>query len=130
MTITEVATKYDMTTDTLRYYEKVGIIPRVHRTKSGLRDYDESDIGWVEHAKCMRAAGLPVEALIEYLRLYQLGDSTFKERRDLLKKQKEILIKKRSEIDETIERLEYKIDRYDEAVESGVLKWDKKEKNQ
>ena len=74
MTIKEVCEKYGITADTLRYYEKVGVIPTVGRTKGGKRDYSEQDIAWVENAICMRNAGLPVEMLIEYVRLFQEGD--------------------------------------------------------
>ena len=73
MTIKEVCEKYDITADTLRYYERVGVIPTVTRTAGGIRDYQESDIGWVENAICFRDAGMPVEMLIEYVRLFQEG---------------------------------------------------------
>ncbi len=73
MTIREVSEKYHISQDTLRYYERVGLIPAVHRTAGGVRDYQESDLDWVEHAICMRSAGVSVEALIEYVRLYQQG---------------------------------------------------------
>ena len=66
--------------DTLRYYERVGMIPYVTRTSGGIRDYKETDLGWVSLAVCMRSAGLPVEAMIEYVRLYQEGDSTISAR--------------------------------------------------
>lgn len=69
MTIKEVSEKYDITQDTLRYYERVGMIPPVTRTIGGIRDYQENDLAWVSLAKCMRGAGLPVEAMIEYVRL-------------------------------------------------------------
>ena len=59
MTIKEVSEKYDISQDTLRYYERIGMIPPVTRTSSGIRDYQESDLGWVEHVICMRSAGLP-----------------------------------------------------------------------
>ena len=77
MTIKEVCEKYGITPDTLRYYERVGVIPTVARTKGGIRDYSEEDIRWVENAICMRSAGLPVEMLIEYVQLFREGDSTF-----------------------------------------------------
>lgn len=54
MTITEVSEKFNLTPDTLRYYERLGIIPRVNRNKSGNRDYSEEDCRWIEHIKCMR----------------------------------------------------------------------------
>ena len=76
MTIKEVSEKYGISQDTLRYYERVGMIPPVTRTAGGIRDYKEKDLAWVELAKCMRSAGLPVEAMIEYVRLTQEGDAT------------------------------------------------------
>ena len=75
MTIKEVCEKYDITSDTLRYYERVGVIPEVSRTKGGIRDFSEEDIKWVENAICMRSAGVPVEMLIEYVKLFREGDS-------------------------------------------------------
>ncbi|MDE7036495.1 MAG: MerR family transcriptional regulator, partial [Lachnospiraceae bacterium] len=122
--ISEVSKKYGISQDTLRYYERIGVIPPVHRTGSGLRDYTEEDCGWVELAGCMRSAGLPLEALTEYVRLCQEGDSTIPDRRRLLLEQKDILSKQLKAIQETMERLEYKISCYDRAMETGVLIWD------
>lgn len=77
MTIKEVSEKYDISADTLRYYERIGMIPEVTRNANGIRNYQKSDLGWVELAICMRSAGLPVEALIEYVKLFQNGDFDF-----------------------------------------------------
>lgn len=74
MTIKEVSETYGLSQDTLRYYERVGMIPRVTRSQSGHRDYQEKDLGWVELAKCLRNAGLTVEAIVEYVRLSLEGD--------------------------------------------------------
>lgn len=123
MTISEVSKKYGLSQDTLRYYERVGVIPKVHRTEGGLRDYSEEDCGWVELVKCMRSAGLPVEMLIEYVRLTQAGDATIPERRQLLVEQRKQLEQQLQVIQDTIGRLDYKISRYDEAMETGVLRW-------
>ena len=79
MTITEVSKKYDLSQDTLRYYERIGLIPTVNRNKSGIRDYTDEDCKWVEFIKCMRGAGLPIEVLIEYVALFQEGESTIQE---------------------------------------------------
>lgn len=124
MTIKEVSKKYDISQDTLRYYERVGMIPPVTRTASGIRDYQEKDLGWVELAKCMRSAGLPVEAMIEYVKLTQEGDSTILARLQLLTEQREILLEQKAKIDATLKRLNYKIGRYEIAVETGVLTWE------
>lgn len=124
MTIKEVSEKYNIPADTLRYYERVGAIPPVTRTPGGIRNYTEQDIAWVQLAKCMRSAGLPVEVLIEYLQLYQQGDETIQARLQLLSEQREALLEQRKAIDEMLNRLNYKISRYEIAVETGVLSWD------
>ena len=84
MTITEVSKKYDLSQDTLRYYERIGLIPAVNRNKSGIRDYTDEDCKWVEFIKCMRGAGLPIEVLIEYVALFQEGESTIQARKEIL----------------------------------------------
>ena len=124
MTIKEVCEKYDLTPDTLRYYERVGVIPEVSRTKGGIRDYSEQDIKWVENAVCMRSAGVPVEMLIEYVRLFQEGDSTIAVRRDLLMEARVEVQKNLDKYQATMDKLNYKISKYEEAVKTGVLSWD------
>lgn len=127
MTIKEVSEQYGITSDTLRYYERVGMIPPVTRTTSGIRDYQESDLSWVQLAICMRGAGLPVEVMIEYVKLFQEGDTTIPARLQLLQEQREALLAQKKQIDETLQRLNYKISRYEVAVETGELIWDNKE---
>ena len=80
MTIAEASRKYGLSADALRYYERVGLIPRVPRTKSGIRDYDEASCGWIELTKCLRSAGVQIEALIQYSALFQQGEETVGER--------------------------------------------------
>lgn len=124
MTIKEVSEKFGILQDTLRYYERVGMIPHVTRTAGGIRNYQESDLGWVEMALCMRSAGLPIEAMIEYVRLFQEGDETIPARLQLLLDQREALIEQQAQIDSTLKRLNYKISRYERAVETGELTWE------
>jgi DNA-binding transcriptional MerR regulator len=124
MTISEVSKRYGISQDTLRYYERIGVIPPVHRTKSGLRDYTDEDCGWVELAGCMRGAGLPLPVLAEYVRLSRQGDQTIPDRRNLLLEQKEQLNVQLQAIQKTMERLEYKISCYDKAMKTGRLIWD------
>ena len=102
------------------------MIPKVNRTAGGIRDYQESDLGWVELAICMRGAGLPVEVMIEYVKLFQEGDSTIPARLELLTEQRESLLEQRKQLDSTLKRLNYKISKYEEAVKTGKLSWDDK----
>lgn len=124
MTIKEVCEKYDITADTLRYYERVGVIPPVDRTKGGIRCYTDKDIVWVENAICMRSAGLSVEMLAEYVRLFQEGDGTIPARRDLLMEAREEIAVGLKKYQETMDKLDYKISRYNEAIRTGILSWD------
>lgn len=124
MTIKEVSERFNISQDTLRYYERIGMIPAVTRTSGGIRDYREADVNWVSLAVCMRSAGLRVESIIEYVRLYQEGDKTIPARLQLLAEQHEKLLEQKKQINETLERLEYKISRYEEAVRTGKLTWD------
>jgi DNA-binding transcriptional MerR regulator len=116
MTISEVSSKYELSQDTLRYYERIGLIPPVHRTESGIRDYDEEDCRWVEFIKCMRSAGLAVEVLIEYVGLFQQGDQTKDARKVLLVEQRRQLAEKLDIIQRTIDRLDGKIERYEQGL--------------
>lgn len=116
MTIAEVSEKYNISQDTLRYYERIGLIPRVNRNKSGIRDYTEEDCRWIEFIKCMRSAGLSIEVLIEYVQLVQQGDSTIEARKELLIEQRNQLIRKIEEMQKTLERLNYKISVYEQKI--------------
>ena len=124
MTIKEVSEKYHISQDTLRYYERMQMIPKVHRTSGGIRDYQAEDLRWVELAICMRSAGLPIEVMIEYLRLFQEGDATIPARLELLNEQMEALRTQKEQLEATMERLSYKIKHYEDALQTGKLVWD------
>jgi DNA-binding transcriptional MerR regulator len=116
MKIAEVSEQNGISSDTLRYYERIGLIPPVNRTESGIRDYNETDVKRVEFIKCMRTAGLPIEALIEYVGLVQQGDTTIEARKDILKEQRELLMARMKEMQKTLDMLDYKIEVYEKAV--------------
>ncbi len=116
MKIAEVSERYEISVDTLRYYERVGLIPPVNRNESGIRDYNELDLRRVEFIKCMRSAGLPVEVLIEYVALVQRGDRTIEARKEILKEQRELLAARMQGMQKTLDILDYKIEVYEKAV--------------
>ena len=116
MKISEVSEKYALSADTLRYYERVGLLPPVNRTDSGIRDYNDLDLRRVEFVKCMRKAGLPVNVLVDYVRLVQLGDQTTEERREILIEQRERILTKVVELQEVLGILDHKIDVYDQIL--------------
>ena len=116
MTIAEVSRKYDISADTLRYYERIGLIPPVPRTRGGLRDYGEGSCGWIQLMKCMRAAGVQIEALIEYVDLFQQGDATLDARKALLVEQRDQLVSRMAEMQASLDLLNQKIDRYEQGM--------------
>ncbi len=118
MTISEVSEKYGIPVDTLRYYEKEGLIPPVHRKESGVRDYTDSDCGWVEFIKCMRSAGLSIETLTEYVALYRKGNRTLQKRKNLLIAERDRLQERVNEMQKTLNRLNYKISVYEDKIVS------------
>lgn len=116
MTISEVSKKMDLSADTLRYYERIGLIPPVPRNASGIRDYDASSLRWIELMKCMRAAGVQIDALIEYVALFQQGDGTLDARKALLIEQRNQLKARMAEMQNSLDRLNDKIERYEQGL--------------
>ena len=116
MTIAEVSKKYDISADTLRYYERIGLIPPVPRNKSGIRDYGEDSCRWIELMKCMRKAGVQIEALIEYVALFQQGDDTAEARKAILVEQRERLMERMADMQASLERLNQKIERSEQVI--------------
>ncbi|BDF59432.1 MerR family transcriptional regulator [Christensenellaceae bacterium] len=115
MTITEVSKKFDLSADTLRYYERIGLIPPVPRNKSGIRDYGEESCNWISLMKCMRKAGVQIEALIEYVALFQKGESTAPARKMLLVEQRNRLLERMEDMKASLKRLDEKIAGYEQG---------------
>ena len=116
MTIAEVSKLYELTPDTLRYYERIGLLVNVPRNKNGIRNYDEDSCKRIEFIKCMRNAGVGIEILIDYMTLLEQGKSTVKARKKLLEEQREKLLETQKKITETLNRLDYKIEIYNEII--------------
>ena len=116
MKIAEVSERYGISTDTLRYYERVGLIPPVNRNESGIRDYNELDLRRVDFIKCMRSAGLPIEVLIDYVALVQKGDKTIEARKEILKEQRALLAARMEAMQKTLDILDHKLEVYEKAV--------------
>jgi len=116
MKIGEVSEKFEISSDTLRYYERVGLIPTVNRNESGIREYTELDIRRVDFIKCMRSAGLPIEVLIEYVALVQQGDQTIEARKEILKEQRNLVATRIQEMQKTLTLLDHKIEVYEKAI--------------
>ncbi len=116
MKISHVSEQWGIPVDTLRYYERIGLLPAVNRSESGIRDYSELDLRRVEFVKCMRSAGLPVEVLARYMALVEQGDSTIEARKDILKRQRAELAVRVAEMKKTLDLLDHKIEVYEQKI--------------
>lgn len=110
MRISEVSLKCDLSADTLRFYEKVGLIGPIQKDASGIRKYSDTDLDRIHFVKCMRAADLPIDVLVSYIGLYEDGPGRNPERKALLLEQKEVLQEKIEKLNEALDRLNVKID--------------------
>ena len=116
MQISEVAKEFGLTTDTLRYYEREGLIGPISKGKNGIRNYTDNDIKRIQFVKCMRAARLEISFFKKYLQLFERGDNTIKERREILVEQRKILKEKLDAMQEAYNKLNYKIELYDKNI--------------
>lgn len=116
MKISDVSKKFNISHDTLRYYERIGLLPAVARDDNGFRNYQEVDCNWIDFILCMRNAGMEIETLIEYVNLFQLGDKTIKARKLILQDQRATIQSKIDELEKVLDRLDYKISVYDEQL--------------
>lgn len=113
MKIAEVSKRYGISSDTLRYYERIGLLNPVPRTSSGVRDYAEADCQRIEFVKCMRNAGMPIDVLIEYMKLLEQGDETAAQRKALLEEQRDRIAQRIQAMQDGLDRLNAKIETYE-----------------
>lgn len=116
MKIAEASQKFGMSIQTLRYYEREGIIPPVHRNKNGIRDYQRADLYWLHYVQALRRAGISVASIKKYVQLVQEGKETREKRKQILLEQRTKLIKKIEQEQDALRHLNYKLSVYDQYV--------------
>ena len=117
MTIKEAAERTGISIDNLRYYERMGLIPPIPRNKSGIRDYDERAISWIEFVMKFKKSGASLESIIEYLKLAGSKDDTKEARREILLEVKENLTSQIERLQECLHNVEFKINNYYDLCE-------------
>ena len=120
-TIGQVAKKLGMTTHTLRYYDKEGLLPMVRKSSSGLRVFKDVDLEWLLIVECLKACGMSLKAIKNYLEMCQKGDETIPERLEMFKHQRENLKAQMQELKSYMDKIEYKIAYYTEAAKAGSI---------
>lgn len=117
MTIREVAAKTNMSTDTLRYYERIGLLPPVPRNAAGIRNYDEYFVNFINFIKKLKASGMSLEHIIDYIRLAEMGDATIQERKKLLAEARETLLDKINSLQFVAELADYQLRNYENLLQ-------------
>lgn len=117
MTIREIAAKTNMSTDTLRYYERIGLLPPVPRNAAGIRNYDEYFVNFINFIKKLKASGMSLEHIIDYIRLAEMGDATIQERKKLLAEAREMLIDKINSLQLVAELADYQLRNYENLLQ-------------
>ncbi len=117
MTIREIAAKTNMSTDTLRYYERIGLLPPVPRNAAGIRNYDEYFVNFINFIKKLKASGMSLEHIIDYIRLAEMGDATIQERKKLLAEARETLLDKINSLQLVAEMADYQLRNYENLLQ-------------
>ena len=117
MTIREIAAKTNMSTDTLRYYERIGLLPPVPRNAAGIRNYDEYFVNFINFIKKLKASGMSLEHIIDYIRLAEMGDATIQERKKLLAEAREMLLDKINSLQLVAELADYQLRNYENLLQ-------------
>ena len=117
MTIREIAAKTNMSTDTLRYYERIGLLPPVPRNAAGIRNYDEYFVNFINFIKKLKASGMSLEHIIDYIRLVEMGDATIQERKKLLAEARETLLDKINSLQLVAELADYQLRNYENLLQ-------------
>ena len=126
MTIAEVSKKFGISSTTLRYYEKIGLMNPVAKNISGHRDYQEPDLRRINFIKCMRAAGMTIEQIKLYVDLFNEGEHTISQRKDIMIEQLGNLEAQVEELQSIISYLKHKIDNYESTlVKREMEQWNK-----
>jgi DNA-binding transcriptional MerR regulator len=121
ITIREAAQQTGLSVDTLRYYERAGLIDSVRRARNGRR-YEEVDLLWLAFLRRLRATGMPIAQVRRFAQLRHAGDATAGERRDLLEGHARIVRDRLAELSESLAIVERKITHFRGLEEAGRSK--------
>jgi DNA-binding transcriptional MerR regulator len=114
-TISEVVALTDLTAHTLRWYERIGLMPHIDRSHTGQRRYRNRDLDWLDLVGKLRLTGMAVADMVRYADMVREGDHTYAERFELLKATREDVLSRIAELQDTLDFLDRKINFYADA---------------
>lgn len=119
-TIKEVADKMDISEHTLRFWAKIGFFPFLTRNDNNVRMFSENDLNWVRIVKCLRSVGTQNKDIKRYIDLCIVGDSTIKERYQIILDTKEKALEQMEELKKQLELLDYKENFYKNLIKNHL----------
>lgn len=117
--IGQVAAKTGLTVHTLRYYEKEGLLPFVRKSSSGLRRFSDDDLGWLSLIECLKETGMSLKGIKQYIDWFREGDSTLPQRLEMFKQQQLKILAQIEQFKKYLQKIDYKVSLYEEAVKLG-----------
>ena len=117
--ISEIAEMMNVAPSTIRYYDKIGLLPNIKR-KNGIRVIEDEDFEWLRVLNCLKNTNMPLAKIKEYGELVKYGDSSLAERYELIKEQKEKILNEIAKLDYYLKEIEYKEWYYKTAIEAGT----------
>ncbi|MDX3849679.1 MerR family transcriptional regulator [Streptomyces sp. AK02-01A] len=114
-TISEVSAFTGLTAHTLRWYERIGLMPHVDRSHTGQRRFSNRDLDWLAFVGKLRLTGMPVADMVRYAELIRVGEETFEQRRELLARTRRDVLGRIAELQDTVAVLDHKIGFYADA---------------
>lgn len=112
--IAQAATRSGLSIDTLRYYERIGLVEPPARDAGGRRTYTDDDLGWLYFLTRLRTTGMPIRMMREYAQLRHLGVGTSARRRQILVEHRAGVRERIAELQSCVETLDYKIQNYEQ----------------
>ena len=119
-TIGEMAQRVGVAPSTLRYYDKEGLLPFVHRSHGNIRLFRESDISWLSVIECLKQTGMPIREIKKFVDWCMQGDATIPERLALIRQQRESVLKQMEQLQKTLDTLDFKLWYYETANAAGT----------
>ncbi len=121
-TIKEAAEIMNVTTTTLRYYDKQGLLPFMGRKESGYRVFSDNDIAMLKVIECLKKSGMSIKEIKEFSKWIQMGDASLNERYNMFLERKKVVEKEMKELQETLDFINHKCWYYKTAIEAGTEK--------
>ena len=125
-TVGEMAKLLGVPASTLRYYDQEGLLPFVERANNGTRLFKDSDYEWLQIIECLKKTEMPLKDIKVFIHMAMDGDSTIDPRLELIRRQRESVLKQMDELQQTLDTLDYKVWYYETAKSTGSTSIPKK----